>query len=192
MVAFKPRNLDSRTIQQGTPMKPLLVLAALFLSSHLAYGQSSPASSIVTKACGPDEIAFDVQTESSSQPALQPQPGKALVFVISQVWRPLRVGMDGSWVGADAAHSYLSFSVDPGEHHFCAEGKLFSASKGKQISLNSFVVESGKTYFLRARMVPTWRVDTKARDLFDLELINPDQGQFFLETLPHSVSHPRK
>jgi hypothetical protein len=76
-----------------------------------------------------------------------------MVFVISQVWRPIKVGMDSRWVGAGNGHTYISFSVDPGEHHFCAEGKFFLGSKGKQISLTSFVAEPGKTYFLRARLV---------------------------------------
>lgn len=173
-------------------MKPFLLLSALLSSLPLACAQSSPTPSIATKVCGPDQVNFAVRTEDSPQPALQPEPGKALVFVISQVWKPVRVGMDGNWIGSNAGHSYTSISVNSGEHHFCVEGKFFLGSKGKQVSLTSFVAEPDKTYFLRARLVPTWRGDANASKLFDLDLINADQGKYLLETLPYSVSRPKK
>lgn len=172
-------------------MKPFLLLSALLLSLPLAQAQSSTPS-VATKACGQDRVDFDVRTENFAQPSLQPDPGKALIFVISEAWKPMRVGMDGNWIGANPAHSYSSISADPGEHHFCVEGKFFLGSKGEQISLTSFVAEPGKTYFLRARLVPTWRVDRKASNLLDLELINADQGKYLVETSSYSTSRPKK
>jgi hypothetical protein len=100
--------------------------------------------------------------------------------------------MDGNWIGANAAHSYISIAADPGEHHFCVEGKFFMGSKGEQIALTSLVAEPGKTYFLRARLVPTWRVDRKASNVFDFELINPDQGKYLMEASAYSTSHPKR
>lgn len=174
-------------------MKPFLLLSVLLFSLPLACAQSSSTPSIATKVCGPDQVNFAVRTEDSPQPVLQPEPGKALVFVISEILKPMRAGMDGGWVGANAAQSYFSFSVDPGEHHFCAEGKFFLGSKGKRISLTSFVAESGKTYFLRARLFPDFPVEHGRFPIFfDLELINPDQGEYLVETSPHSISYPKK
>jgi hypothetical protein len=99
--------------------------------------------------------------------------------------------MDGNWVGASRAQSYISFSADPGEHHFCVDGKFFSGSKGKQISLTSLDVESGKTYFLQARL-HFWQPIGNFYTAFDLELLNLDQGKYLLEILPYSTSHPKK
>ncbi len=168
-----------------------LTVFSLCLSSANAQSPSS-ASSVAAKACGKDQVDFDVRTENPPQSALQPEPGKALIFVISQVWKPIRVGMDGAWIGANGAHSYMSIPVNPGEHHVCVEGKFFLGSKGKQVSLTSVDVEPGKTYFLQARLIPTWQGDTKASDLFEFQLINPDEGKFLLEKLPYSTSQPKK
>jgi len=173
-------------------MRPLILFGAFVLCSPFANAQSPSVSSVATKACGQDHVDFDVRTQSSSQSALQPEPGKALILVISQVWKPIRVGMDGAWLGANAAHSYMLFSAEPGEHHLCVEGTFFSGSRGRQVSLNAFVAEAGKTYYLQARLIPTWRTDTKASGLFEFQLINPDEGKFLLERLPYSTSHPKK
>jgi hypothetical protein len=174
------------------PMKSFVILTALFLYLPAAHAQASLRQSVVTKACGNDQVDFDVQIENAPQSNLQPEPGKALVYVISQVWSSVKVGMDSGWVGANKGHSYISFSADPGEHHLCGDWKKGGGSKGRKISLTSFLAEPGKVYFLRARMVPTWKGDLRGSNGFDLELINPDQGEFLLESLPHSTSHPKK
>jgi hypothetical protein len=173
-------------------MKPFLILIVLALFSPLSPAQASPVPSIATKACGTDQVDFVVQTENSPQGNPQPEPGKAMVVVISQVWSPIKVGMDSRWVAASNGHSYISFSADPGEHHLCALWRVGGGSKGTNISLASVIAESGRTYFFRARMVPTWRGDLKGFNGFDFELINPDQGQFLLESLLPSTSHPKK
>jgi hypothetical protein len=173
-------------------MKPFMILTVLFLYLPVARGQASPPSSIATRACGQGQFGFEAQTENSPQSNLQPEPGKAMVFVISQVWTPIKVGMDSVWVGANKSHSYISFSADPGEHHLCADWKVGGGSKIRAISLSSFIAEAGKIYFFRARAVPTWRADVKGSPSFDLELINPDQGKLLLESLPHSTSHPKE
>jgi hypothetical protein len=164
-------------------MKAIAVLSSVLLCLPLARALSPSTSSIAAKAGGQQQVEFEVHTEKPPQA----ESGKAQIIVINQVWSSNRVGMDGSWVGANSAHSYLAFSVVPGEHHFCAEWK-----SGKPRTFTSLTAEPGKTYYLRMRILPEWRGDAKGANAFDLGPISPDEGQYLIESLPRSVSQPKK
>ena len=87
------------------------------------------AVAAATTACGPVGDRLKVNSENAKGLLTQPEPGKALVYVIEDdgvanriiggniTWR---VGLDGAWVAALKRHSpYTTFSVTPGEHHLC-------------------------------------------------------------------------
>src|ERR1700683_2368259 len=139
-------------------MKTALVVT-LFLvvsvsTSVFAFGQDQSAIRAAEAACGQTNVEFRVTTDSS-HPVPQPDAGKALVYVIEeqdlQAWRAqtTRAGMDGAWLGANRGNTYLSFSIDPGEHHFCVDWSSSGFERGL-VSLTNLTAEPGKIYYLRA------------------------------------------
>jgi hypothetical protein len=62
------------------------------------------------------------------------------------------IGIDGSWVGAYKYNSYLSMSVDPGEHHVCANVQTAFAAASVTV-LAHFTAEPGKVYYFRTRFL---------------------------------------
>jgi len=171
-----------------------IALAFLFLAST-AFAQSQPATS-----CGPDNVKFDGKVQYVYQPLPQPEPGKALVYVIEVFERPsgeiltptIRVGLDGSWVGANHGTSYLYFSVDPGEHHLCTNWQSALKRLSSQHSLTSFTAEAGKTYFFRVQT----HVESEGRGsgvwYIDLQPVDADEGKYLIASSPMSVSQPKK
>jgi hypothetical protein len=102
------------------PFVMILLSLAAFAADQSQRVPRGPA------ACGPDNVQFNVKASAGESPAPQPGPGKALVYVVEQYDRPgnelgkptVRVGMDGSWVGANRSTSYLSFSGEPGQTYY--------------------------------------------------------------------------
>jgi len=148
-------------------------------------------------ACGPADVRFDAQT-SPGQP-VSVEPGKALVYV-SEVFKKvpgelgnptIRVGLDGAWMGATRANSYIAFAVEPGEHHLCTNWQSHQKRLSREASFTSFSAEEGKTYYFRARISYQSVGNATAMSL-DLEPINPDEGQYLVASNPVSTSHPQK
>jgi len=169
----------------------------LFASSAFAQSQSvSPAAT----SCGPSDVKFDVKHQYTREPVGQVEPGKALVYVIEVFQKPpgelgnptIRVGLDGSWIGANQGTSYLSFNVDPGEHHLCTNWQSVWKRLSTQHSLTSFTAEPGKTYFFRVQT----HVESEGRDsqiwYIDLQPVNADEGKYLIASSPLSVPQPKK
>jgi hypothetical protein len=101
-------------------------------------------------ACGDQNAKFDVKLQNNPSAALTPDPGKALlVFVgLTQHFKEvLRLGVDGTWVGADYGNSYFSVAVTPGEHSLCGAFQL-SGDKARSVSgMTTFTAEAGKVYY---------------------------------------------
>jgi hypothetical protein len=173
-------------------------LLLLLTSSAFAQGQAGPAQPV--SSCGPSNMDFDVKLDSAQHSLGQPEPGKALVYVIEVFERPpgelgtptIRVGLNGTWVGANRGSSYLSFSVDPGEHHLCTNWQSRFKRLSGQHSLANFTAEAGKTYFFRVQT----HVESEGRNsevwYIELQPVNPDEGKYLIDSSPLSVSHPKK
>ena len=177
-------------------MKAALVVI-LFATSAFAQDQSAIAS--VEAACGPKEVQFDTET-AQNQPLSQPEAGKSLVYVVEvfdkvvgQISRPtLRVGLDGKWVGADKGNSYLSVSVDPGEHHLCTRWQSHWRRYSNEAAFAGFTADSGKIYYFRARIAELGGSGGASNFSLDLEPLNPDEGKYLVASSAFSVSHPKK
>jgi len=97
-----------------------------------------------------------VKVDKNQHVVTQPEPGKALVYVIAEE-NPddsynigditTRVGLDGTWVGANYGESYLSFTLAPGEHRVCVDGQSTLASRQQLNGAAELTVEVGKTYY---------------------------------------------
>jgi hypothetical protein len=142
------------------------------------------ATTNLPASCGPDNEQFDVTTDKGKHPTGVVQSGKALVYVIGEGiaaigQETIRVGMDGAWIGANRGASYFFFSVDPGEHHLCANWQSSLGRLSKQVSLNLFTAEAGKVYYFIVRLGPH-DASYDSISVLDLEPINGDEGHYLV------------
>lgn len=144
----------------------------------------------IQPACGPADTRFEIQTSRvHGETNSMVEPDKAKVYVIGWFFaKPpfapaivVRIGLDGSWVGAIRKNSYLAFSVTPGEHHLCMEGPK---KKQGSVALTSFTADAGKRYYFRAHFAYHTAVDLKQ--------IDPDEGNFLVSSAASSTSRPKK
>jgi hypothetical protein len=178
-------------------MKTALALL-LFLLAASAFGQNASVSA-AESACGPVGDQFTVKiSPDDPHTAVQPEPGKALVYVVEdQKFKTVRdvtarAGVDGAWVGANRGNSYLFFSVEAGEHHLCTDWLSDYLPHGRLVSLNGFTAEAGKIYYFRVRTSssPSGNADNSAT--LDLDLVNSDEGKLMVASTSLSVSQPKK
>ena len=174
------------------------VLAAVLLATS-ALAQNNSALPRAQGACGPLDVNFDANT-LASQPTAQPEPGKALVYVAEEFKKApgelgnptIRVGLDGAWMGATRANSYLFFAVDPGEHHLCTNWQSRLKRLSRLAAFARFTAEPGKTYYYRARITYAAYAHGAATMNLDLDPVDPDEGQFLVTSFRLSNSHPKK
>lgn len=165
---------------------------ALMLLSCVAFAQDDAAIAKAKAACGPDDVSFSVKTSEGIHPAATVEPSKALVYVIGQdltacnsCGKVVRVGVDGAWAGAMDFGSYMSFTVEPGEHHLCTNWQSFFAGSKKPVGLANLTAEAGKVYYFRMRAFAFHQV------FVDLDPINADDGQYLVASSKMSESHPK-
>jgi hypothetical protein len=142
-------------------------------------------------ACGPKGVKFDVKRDESQHTLVQPDPGKARVYFVQDIgvvnclgscWTT-KIGLDGEWVGANQRNSYFSLSVDPGEHHVCAN--LAEQFSPHTVAFAHFTAEAGKVYYFRMR--PFWEKD----QLLTIDPVDSDEAKYLIADYPLSVSHPK-
>ena len=155
--------------QRRNVMKAALVL---ILYAASAFAQDQAALAAAESACGPKDVKFTVKQDTTQHPAPQPEPGKALVYVVEDLGQCsqctgrgnafftdvsmalTKVGMDGNWMGANHGNSYLFFAADPGEHHPCLNWQSVFVVRSRAFAMANFTAEEGKTYYFRARVFP--------------------------------------
>jgi hypothetical protein len=177
-------------------MKTILFIFLLG-SVSLSLAQQNSAHQGAAPGCGPDKQKFDVAASRNQPVAMQPDPAKALIYIIqddshfeSRPRPTTRVGVDGDWIGATHSDSYFQAALDPGEHHLCTSWQGFvGIGIGTRVAAMHFTAEAGKSYYFQVK-------DKFIRDHgpADMELaaINSDEGQLLVGKLPVSSSHPKK
>jgi hypothetical protein len=168
---------------------------ALLLFTVSAFAQDPTAVSAAQAACGPNNIKFAVKDDNSQHAVGQPEADKALVYVIQDIGIAncpggcitTKIALDGAWVGANHRSSYLTFAVDPGEHHLCANWQSHFETNSRVVGLAHFTAEAGKVYYFRTRVL-----GAAATTFFDVEPIDSDQARLFIASFPMSISHPKK
>ncbi|MGB6961310.1 MAG: DUF2846 domain-containing protein [Candidatus Acidiferrum sp.] len=137
--------------------------------------------------CGPSQVLFDVKTDDTKHPEGQSENGKALVyFFVDYITAPtMRVGVDGSWVGANEGKSYFYFTVEPGEHNVCTEwqSSTFKKSSERIGEALHLTVETGKTYYLRLNF---------SYQRMNLELTDIAEAHFLMGSSLYSTSKLKK
>ena len=98
------------------------------------------------KVCGPEGVEHWAESDKKQHPTPEAPPDKALIYVIRPSSMGARfyqskVAVDGQWVGVNTNNTYLFFTLEPGEHHFCSQMKPM----GKGLVI--LRVQAGKTYY---------------------------------------------
>jgi hypothetical protein len=166
-------------------------IIALLLLSSAALAQNEAAIAKARAACGPENVKFDVKEQDVDGTVKDPEQGKGLIYIIGEDGRCntdcgflARIGMNGSWVGAIRGNSQLSFSVEPGEQHLCANWQTVLVPAGRYSSLAKVNVEPGKTYYFRVRL--------EALAGFDLDLIDSEEGKYLVAVSQNAVFKAKK
>jgi hypothetical protein len=159
----------------------------ILLSTLPALAQDDAALARTAAGCGLSADMFNVQTTDQKHPAGQPEQGKALVyFFVDFLNAPtMRVGVDGTWVGANNGKSYFFFQVAPGEHNVCAEWQSGTFKKsseriGEAIHLTA---EPGKTYYIRLLF---------SFQRMDIQFEDEAEGHFLIGSSLFATSQPKK
>jgi hypothetical protein len=166
---------------EGEVMK--IALIALFFAAS-AFAQEPYA--VTTSACGPMDASFDVKLDKTQHPRTQPDPGKALVYFIQEKGSDALIGLDGAWVGANKKSSYFAASVEPGEHHVCADVRTPRGIPGVPVGFLHFTAEAGRVYYFDARVV------YGAESYLFLGAVDSDQAKYLIASYPLSISTPKK
>jgi hypothetical protein len=173
---------------------------ALFalLCAASATAQNPPAA--VLQACGPKDVGFKVKLDNTQHTVAQAEAGKALVYFIqddgpygNHQHDTMRIGLDGAWAGAYKQNSYFTVSLEPGEHHICANVQSDSYPNRFQwslLSLAHFSVEPGKVYFFHTRYLAG--LPGSAEPYLVLDPVDSDEAAYLIAVSPMSVSRPYK
>jgi hypothetical protein len=163
-------------------MKSIGAIFLLLCSSCCAFGQDKAAVSVAESACGPRSVGFKVEADKSQHPTPRPEEGKALIYVVQKDDASTRLGADGKWLGALRRRTYLVASVDPGEQHLCAIGRVGLWS---HVSLHELNAKAGETYYF------VTEYGQLVSDQFALHPVDPDQGKYLVAWAHLSAFHPK-
>jgi hypothetical protein len=174
------------------------LLVLLFASSLVPVPQSN---SLGAPGCGSADVQFDVKTSNQhSVPA--PDASKALIVFLqddakfeSRPRPTVRFGVDGSWVGATHSNSFFYVSVDPGEHHLCAnwQSRVVLLVPTRPTAAAHFIAEAGNVYYFTARDINiTNHGTTGSVPEVRFEPMDSDEGQVLTSSFSFSESHPKK
>ena|SRR5579864_7812717 len=160
--------------------KDMRIIGLVMLFAVPAFTQVPPA---VTAACGPEKVSFNVKLDKTQHTLAQPEPGRALVYFI-QEGGAAQIGLDGAWVGANKNSSYFAVSVEPGEHHVCADVKTPRGIPGVPVGFLHFT-EAGRVYYFDARIV------YGSQSYLFLGAVDSDQAKYLIASYPLSVPTPK-
>jgi hypothetical protein len=122
--------------------------------------------------------------------------GKARVYVIEAmlhypfVTEKVNIGMDGTWLGATDANTWMSFDVLPGTHHLCAvyQGHAEGMDTEGRVLLLHLEAKAGETYYVRYHA--QFLKDSPGMAFFDY--VDEDEGSFLLQHADHVTSTLKK
>jgi hypothetical protein len=182
--------LEKLRLTEGTVHE--FIFLALLMAMPV-FGQDQTTDLRTAAGCGPSETQFSVKSDHTLHAVRQPEPGKALVYVIEQ-GRPeggeakvtVRVGLNGNWMGANYGESYLSFDVAPGEHHVCVDWQSSLKSRQKLSGAAELTAESGKTYYFRAEVVLTQATESHDERL-SIKAVDAPEGMLLVSKSAQSA-----
>lgn len=181
-----------------------MITGVIALVVASAFAVPAQQKSLGAPGCGLANVKLDVSTERTHHALPNPEPRKALIVFLqddaefdSRPRPTTRFGIDGNWVGATQANSYFYVSVEPGEHHLCANWQSWvGIAVERSTAATHFTAEPGKTYYFRAKDVAkSERPESGAFTSGPKVLLDPldsDEAQLLISTFSISSSRPRK
>jgi hypothetical protein len=172
-----------------------VALVVLFVVSA-AWAQDKPMATAVAPGCGAIDVKFDVKADKAQHPITQAEGGKAVVYFVeddthfqSTPKPTTRIGLDGTWVGANHGNSYFYFTVEPGEHHLCAswQSTVGIGSRNKSAAAH-FTAEAGGVYYFSVKN--SWLRDSMILGI-ELVPLDSDEGQLLASKFSYSTFHPK-
>jgi hypothetical protein len=150
--------------------------------------------------CGPKKTQFDVKTTKVQPPAPKPGDRAALVYVIEWMWlepginidgaKPTtRVGVDGSWVGANHGDSYFFFPIDAGNHSICTDWQSAFYARSGLASAADLVADAGGVYYFRVKVRDA---DHDRPGEVKIEQIDAAEGRLLVAASEFATSHQKK
>jgi hypothetical protein len=138
-----------------------------------------------------------VKIDKSPPALLQPPSEQAMVYLVeddtefeSTPKPTTRIGVDGTWVGANHGNSYFSLAVAPGVHDLCWSWQSLAVIGAHDTSAAArFTAEAGQMYYFRVKN--KWLREHAASQV-DLSPVGSDQGQLLASRRPLSVSHRKQ
>jgi hypothetical protein len=177
-------------------MKVLATLLSSAILCSVGVFAEDATMTAATAGCGPKEDKMKVSSGNSKDLPSQPEPGKALVYVIQDdgvankilgggiTWR---IGMDGGWVTALNRHNpYTAFSVTPGGHHLCTNWQSTFGYLSKAAGVAHLDAEAEKTYYFRVR---EWEAQTVV--FVDLAAVDGDQAKLLIALQPANAGNKK-
>ena len=168
------------------------IILAVFLFAAPAFAQDTSTAALAAAGCGANDVEFKVKTDKKQHPLPTPEPGKAAVAVISQFGGvcvggcvTTRVGIDGTWVGANEGNSYLSFAIDPGDRRVCVAYQSKLKGRSETASALSLTAEAGKVYFFKAGLF-------HSSSELKLEPVDSAEGPLLVKSAPFATSQLKK
>jgi hypothetical protein len=171
------------------------VLAVLLLAS-VAFSQDQAAGAAT--GCGPSGTKFDVQIDKKQHLTLPAEADKAIIYIFQDAKRDsnvrnigsttTRVGLDGTWVGANHGKSYFFVLVNPGDHHLCVAEQAMLKTSSKIGTGLSLTAEAGKVYYFRTEV----QEKSEAGRGVQLEAIDSAEGQLLIANSSLSISEVRE
>jgi hypothetical protein len=150
-------------------------------------------ATVLPDACGDDKVKFDVTTSDKKSALPEADTNKA-TFIFVQRNRAcmgcsaVRVGIDGTWVGANKSNSYFAVTVPPGEHHLCALWGAPLARIENKLGLTDWQADPGQAYYFEIEVESHGSEDTPK---MHLKPISPDMGKFLISRSKLSVAKPK-
>lgn len=151
--------------------------------------------------CGPADFKFSVKTVVGNRATPVADPSKATIFFLQDDVRygvrprpTTEFGIDGDWVGATQANSYFFVSVDPGEHHLCAnwQSRVTKRVPTRPTSALHFTAEAGSTYYFRARDITEGGDSSPPFEEVVLESVDSDEARLLMKSFARSVFETKK
>lgn len=143
-------------------------------------------------ACGSMNVEFRVKSDSSRlEVPKEPPSGQALLFFIQETEGRIfgeksshiaRIGIDGSWAGANHDGSDFSVPVVSGKHHLCANIQQVR----DRVEFTSLEGEPGQVYYFRARLI-----ETEGYVHLFFEQVDTDEGRALVAHSSRAISHPK-
>ena len=156
---------------------------------------------VAAAGCGPNEVKFDVKT-IKSHPIALPESGKALVYFIEEVQQQImciggcpstvKLGLDGTWVGANKGDSYFFLTVEPGDHHLCAGWQVQKNWTSRRLAATILTAEAGKTYVFLVKLYYGFDDPQRREGFVKLESVDNAEGQALIATRKFSVFRAKK